>query len=315
VPEISGPILKIEIFIKFVLETMVMENQAQRKTQEDIPAITEKFIDVRKIFRSKNPRLAKSIPGFIFRLLERIIHQDELNDFIYKNKDKWGLDYVQAILEGFYVTTSVNRQPEFLPGSRYLIASNHPLGGMDGIALMHETGKFRKDVLFPVNDLLMNLPNLAELFIPVNKHGSNADNIKLFNDTFASDVLILYFPAGLVSRKQKGKIKDVEWKKTFLTKAKAFGRDIIPVYISGRNTNFFYNLANLRKRLGIKSNIEMLFLVDQMYRYKNKVISITYGKPIPVSAFDKSKTDQQWAALLREHVYKLEINPDQEFKY
>jgi putative hemolysin len=292
-----------------------MENQAQRKTREDMPEITEKFIDVRRIFRSKNSRLANSIPGFIFRLLERIIHQDELNNFIYKNKDKWGLDYVQAILEGFYVSTTVKRQPELLPGGKYLIASNHPLGGMDGIALMHETGKIRKDVLFPVNDLLMNLPNLYELFIPVNKHGSNADNIKLFNDTFASDVLILYFPAGLVSRKQRGKIKDVEWKKTFLTKAKAFDRDIIPVYISGRNSNFFYNLANLRKSLGIKSNIEMLFLVDEMYKYKNKVISITYGKPIPVGVFDKSKTDHQWAALLREHVYKLEKNPDQEFKY
>jgi putative hemolysin len=292
-----------------------MGNLVQRKSREDMPEITEKFIDIDRIFRSKSPRMANSIPRFVFRLLERIIHQAELNDFIFTNKDKWGLDYVQAILEGFQVTTTVINPLLLEPGKNYLIASNHPLGGMDGIALLHEAGKVKKDVVFPVNDLLMNLPNLYELFIPVNKHGSNADNIRLFNETFASDVLILYFPAGLVSRKQSGIIKDVEWKKTFLTKAKFSGRDIIPVFISGRNTNFFYNLANLRKKLGIKANIEMLFLVNEMYKFKNKVIPITFGKPIPISIFDKSKTDQQWAALLKDHVYKLEKNPEQEFEY
>jgi putative hemolysin len=292
-----------------------MEHTVQRKSRKDQPAITNKFIDVEKVFRTKSPRLAKSIPGFVFTILKKIIHQDELNDFMFRNKDRWGLDYVQAILEDFQITTTVYNAPVLDPGKRYLVASNHPLGGMDGIALLHVTGNIKKDVLFPVNDLLMNLPNLYELFIPVNKHGSNAENIKLFNDTFASDALILYFPAGLVSRKQSGIIKDVEWKKTFLTKAKASGRDIIPVFISGRNTNFFYNLANLRKNFGIKANIEMLFLVDEMYKFKNNVIPITYGKPIPIGVFDKSKTDQQWASLLSEHVYKLENNPEQEFVY
>lgn len=290
-----------------------METVDHRKSRSDHPVITEKFIDIRKIFNSKNPRLAKSIPGFIFRLLGRIIHQDELNAFMYANKERWGLDYTRAILDGFHVGSAVVNPPVLRPGGRYLVASNHPLGGMDGIALLYETGKLRKDVMFPVNDLLLNLPNLYELFIPVNKHGSNAENIRLFNDTFASDVVILYFPAGLVSRKQNGVIKDVEWKKTFLTKAKAYHRDIIPVYISGKNTNFFYNLANIRKKLGVKANIEMLFLPDEMYKYKNKTIVITYGKPIPIGTFDKSKSDQEWASLLKEHVYKLEANPDLEF--
>jgi putative hemolysin len=312
-PDLSGLIAKIEIFSKFVLETIFMESLAHRKLREDMPVITDRFLDIEGIFSSKNPRLARSIPGFVFRLLGRIIHQDELNEFIYTNKDRWGLDYVQAILEGFQITTRVINPPVLPTDGRFLIASNHPLGGMDGIALLHEAGKLKKDVIFPVNDLLMNLPNLYELFIPINKHGSNADNIRIFNETFASDMLILYFPAGLVSRKSSGIIKDIEWKKTFLTKAKASGRDIIPVFISGRNTNFFYNLANLRKRLHIKANVEMLFLVDQMYKFKNKVIGITFGKPISISVFDRSKSDQQWASLLREHVYKLEFNPDQDF--
>lgn len=280
-----------------------------------MPVITDRFLDIEKIFSSKSPRLAKSIPGFVFRLLGKIIHQDELNDFIYTHKDKWGLDYVQAILEGFQITTRVINPPVLAPEGRYLIASNHPLGGMDGIALLHVAGELKKDVIFPVNDLLMNLPNLYELFIPINKHGSNADNIRIFNETFASDMMILYFPAGLCSRKHAGKIRDLEWKKTFLTKAKASGRDIIPVFISGRNTNFFYNLANLRKALRIKANIEMLFLVDEMYKFKNKEIPITFGKPIPINIFDKSKSDQEWAMLLREHVYKLESDPCQDFNF
>lgn len=292
-----------------------MAPEIQRKSRNDHSEITEKFIDIDKIFASKNPRLAKSLPRFLFNILKRIIHQDEINDFMFRSKDKWGLDYVQAILEDFRVTSEVISPLILEPGGRYLIVSNHPLGGMDGIALLHEAGKVRKDVLFPVNDLLLNLPNLYELFIPVNKHGSNAENIKLFNDTFASDATILYFPAGLVSRKQSGIIKDVEWKKTFLTKAKAYNRDIVPVFMEGRNTNFFYNLANLRKRLGIKANIEMLFLPDEMYKYKGKSIRITFGKPVPIGVFDRSKTDQQWAALLKEHVYKLQNNPRQEFVY
>ncbi len=217
--------------------------------------------------------------------------------------------------KGFRSRTKVINPPLLDPNRRYLVASNHPLGGMDGIALLHETGKLNKEVIFPVNDLLMNLPNLYELFIPVNKHGSNAENIRIFNDTFDSDMLVLYFPAGLVSRKQSGTVKDIEWKKTFLTKAKSSGRDIIPVFISGRNTDFFYNLANLRKKLGIKANIEMLFLVDQMYKFKNKTIPITFGKPIPIGVFDKSKTDQQWSYLIREHVYRLEKDPDIEFTF
>jgi putative hemolysin len=303
----------IEILLKFVGESLAMDTSVNRKSRDEQPEITEKFIDIERIFRAKNPRLAKSIPRFIFRLLGRIIHQDEINSFMFTNKDRWGLDYCKAILDGFGVKSEVVNPPVLDPAKKYLVASNHPLGGMDGIALLYETGKVKKEVMFPVNDLLLNLPNLYELFIPVNKHGSNAENIKLFNDTFMSDVLILYFPAGLVSRKQNGIIKDVEWKKTFLSKAKASGRDIIPVYISGQNTKFFYNLARFRKKIGVKANIEMLFLPDEMYKYKNKVIKITYGRPIPISTFDKTRSDQEWALVLREHVYTLATDPLHQF--
>jgi putative hemolysin len=188
-----------------------------------------------------------------------------------------------------------------------LIVSNHPLGGLDGMVLMHVIGKARPEIVFPVNDFLLFLPPLQPLFIPINKHGRNAENLALFDQTFASDKAILYFPAGLVSRKQKGgEIKDLEWKKTFITKSKKFQRDVLPVYISGKNSNFFYNLARFRRKLGIGANIEMLYLVDEMFRQKDKIIRVTFGEIIPYTTFDKSKTDTEWAAWVRDIVYGLE---------
>jgi len=279
--------------------------------------ISQNFIDVRALFAAKNPRLLKIIPGFFFTIIKRIIHQDNVNLYIYKHREKFGLDFVSAILAEFGVNIEAVKassqpgpvpvaDPIIPPTGRFIIASNHPLGGLDGLALLHAVGKVRPDVVFPVNDLLMFLPGLEPVFIPINKHGKNTENVEIIQQTFASEKTILYFPAGLVSRKgKKGTIKDLEWKKTFITQARRYNRDIIPVYITGRNTSFFYNLANFRKKLGIKANIEMLFLPDQMFRQKNKTVRLTFGDPVPVSTFDRLHTDQEWAAIIRDKVYSL----------
>nr|NQU91085.1 1-acyl-sn-glycerol-3-phosphate acyltransferase [Bacteroidota bacterium] len=279
-----------------------MENQIAGDHKVEIG---KDFINLKKVISDKNPRLIKLLPGFILSYLKRVIHQDELNAAIYKHRNKFGLDFIDSILNEFGVIIETAGLENLPRKGRMIIVSNHPLGGLDGMALMREVGKVRKDFLFPVNDLLMNLPNLKELFIPINKHGSNAENIRIFNRTFESDLLMLYFPAGLVSRKQKGQIIDLEWKKTVVSKAKGFKRDIIPVHIGGKNSNFFYNLANIRKSLGIKANIEMLYLVDEMFMQKDKIIKITFGNPIPYQVFDKRHTDREWAGILKEQVYAL----------
>lgn len=268
------------------------------------------MIDIERVIASKSPRLLKMIPGFLIRYLKRVIHQDTLNESLRRLRDIEGLEFVNTILKEFNVKVVVIGESNLLLADRFVAVSNHPLGGLDGMALMQAVGKIRKDIVVPSNDFLLLLPNLRPLFIPVNKHGSNAGNIAVFDETFSSDKSVLYFPAGLCSRKIKGKIIDLEWKKTFLSKARKFNRDIVPVHISGRNSNFFYNLANLRKWLGMKANIEMLYLVDEMFRQDNKDIVITFGKPIPVSTFDKRMNDNKWAARIREHVYKLQANPD-----
>ncbi len=279
--------------------------------------IPERLIDIEALFASKNPKLLRIIPGFILSYLKKITHQEAVNGYIWRNRDKVGLPFVEAILKEFGVNVEV-RDNRSIPvpstnvvpvTGRFIVASNHPLGGLDGMALMQELGKIREDIVFPVNDLLMNVPGLRPLFIPINKHGRNTENAQLINETFASEKMILYFPAGLVSRKQRfqGKmvVRDLEWKNTFIKKAKKFQRDIIPVYVAGRNSAWFYNLARWRKYLGIKANIEMLYLVDEMSKQFNKTITLVVGDIIPYTTFDKSKSESQWAAWVQQKVYNL----------
>jgi hypothetical protein len=273
--------------------------------------IPERLIDIEALFASKNPKLLRFIPRFVLSYLKRITHQEEINGYIWRNRDKFGLPFVEAILKEFGVKAEIidKRVVRDQLSGRLIVASNHPLGGLDGMALMHVLGKIRTDIIFPVNDLLMNVPGLRPLFIPINKHGRNTENAHIIDRTFASDKMILFFPAGLVSRKQrindKMVICDLEWKNTFIKKAKKYQRDIIPVYMAGRNSNWFYNLARWRKKLGIKANIEMLYLVDEMSRQFNKTITIIIGDPIAFTSFDKSKTETQWAAWVKEKVYGL----------
>ena len=265
----------------------------------------EKLIDLEEVIRKKSERLAKLMPGFALNYMRRIVHEDDLNDFIARNEKKWGLDFIYAIMDEFGVNLKLVGEERIPKTGRYLMASNHPLGGLDGIAFMTAISKVRTDFIFPVNDILLSIDNMAEFFIPINKHGSNADNVRMFNETFASEKLLLYFPAGLVSRKKHGMIRDLEWKKTFITKAKQHKRDVIPVYMDGKNSNFFYNLANFRTRLGIKANLEMFYLVNETYKQYDKIMHIVIGDPISWETFDRSKSDLEWAAMVRDKVYEL----------
>ena len=238
---------------------------------------TKKLIDVKEVLHQKAPKTAKKIPVFLVNYLIRTIHQDEINDIIARYRDLDGVEFMQALVDEFDLMLEVTGE-ECIPidGRRYIFASNHPLGGLDGVCLAAVLGKYYGSKLCcPVNDLLLFIPNLRSIFLPINKHGSQGRYVALkIEEAFASDKQILTFPAGLCSRKQKGEIRDLEWKKSFIQKAIEYRRDVVPVYFEGRNSNFFYRLANFRKRFGIKMNIEMLYLPDEMFKQRHSLFRL-----------------------------------------
>ena len=270
-------------------------------------------VDVEAIVRDKAGAKYKYIPGFVLSWLKRILHQDEVNRFLPgRAAGKFGVDFLDECVDYLEMDMEVKGLDE-LPsndGGRYFtIVSNHPLGGEDGVALgkliCH---KYDSQMLYLVNDVLMNLKGLAPLCIPINKTGAQSRNFpKMVETAFQSQKNVLMFPAGLCSRKQDdGSIRDLPWKKTFISKSIEYQRDVIPVHFSGRNSERFYNIARWCKRLNLKVNIAMLFLVDEMYKNVGKHFTVTFGQPIPWQTFtDKSKTPAEWAQWVQDRVYEL----------
>ncbi|MFT4602219.1 MAG: putative hemolysin [Arenicella sp.] len=266
----------------------------------------EKVIDIKRLIVSKKPKLAKWIPGFIIRYLKRTLHEDDVNETLRINKGVTAIPFSDHVVKKFRMKVIFHGEENIPKEGGVILAANHPLGGMDAMAMVTEFKHHRTDFKFVVNDILMNLENLKDMFVGVNKHGTNTkDSLKVLNDLFASEQAVFVFPAGLVSRKKKGKLRDLEWKKTFVTRARKFEREVIPVFIDGELSKFFYRLANFRTKIGIKANVEMLYLVNELYKQTDKELHITFGKPIPHTTFDKSKRDIEWAQWIKDKVYEL----------
>jgi putative hemolysin len=275
--------------------------------QENSPDMEITRIDVRKVFHSKNPKLSNLLPGFVFRYLERIAHQNDINDFLERHGDKYGLAFARAAIQEFNVSVTLEGEENLPREGHFIFASNHPLGGFDGMILIDVITRIYGEVRSLTNDILMNVANMTDLFVPINKHGKQASEAAAILDAaFRSDIQILTFPAGLVSRYVGGRVMDLEWKKSFITKSVQYKRDVIPVYFHGRNSNFFYAFYRVRKFLGIKTNLEMFYLVDETFKHRNKSFRITFGKPIPHQTFDRSKTHAEWAEWVKGRVYGLE---------
>lgn len=260
-------------------------------------------LDIKKVLKSFKPG-AEKVPGLVC-YLRRLAHEDELNYFLEHYSDRGAVDFIRACLKQMKITHSQVGMEKLDPKGRYIFASNHPFGGLDGIMLADAVSAYFGDVRVVVNDLLMNIPPLQEIFIPVNKYG--AQNIKYsnrYNDAFESDIPIITFPAGLVSRRKKGVIADSEWKHSFVRQAISTQRDIVPVYFSGKLSNFFYRLANLRTGLGIKVNFEMIYLADEMFKQADNHFDIKIGDPI--SYLSLEEIDPRKATkMIREKAYNL----------
>jgi putative hemolysin len=247
------------------------------------------------------------MPGFVLRYIKRILHEDDLNSLFYRTKDATVAEFMDFGMKemGPIVT---HEGLENLPkeGGIYLTA-NHPLGGLDGAALIQVCLQVRPDLKFFVNDVLMQVKTMKDIFVPVNKLGRNDKrNTEGFERVYQSENCLIIFPAGMVSRRQEGrKILDLRWKKSIIQKSIQYDKPIIPVHIAAANSKKFYNLSYWRKKLGIKANLEMFFLADEMYKQNGKNIHLTFGKPIPASKFTKEKKPEEWVQWLKDFVYSL----------
>lgn len=268
------------------------------------------LIDIDKVLSSKLGRKERFVPRFLVNWLKKIIHQDEINEFLTREGDKQGVEWLWDCVEFLDMQLNIEgieNLPSATDGKLYTFVSNHPLGGQDGVALGAVLGKhYNGRIKYLVNDLLMNLYGLAPLCIPINKTGRQARNFPaIVKAGFDSKDNMIMFPAGLCSRKQNGVIRDLPWQKTFVVKSVETHRDVVPIFFSGNNSQKFYNIANWCKRLGLKFNVAMLFLVDEMFKNRHKTFTIKIGKPIPWQQFDKTKKPLQWAAWVQDRVYEL----------
>jgi len=271
--------------------------------------ITEKTIDLEKILQDKMGERAKLVPRFVVSWLKRIVHQDEVNRFLWSSRHLTGTEWLEECVR--YLDMNLQLEGEDnLPapgdGKLYTFVSNHPLGGADGVALGSIIGRrYNSNFRYLVNDILMNLPGLAPLCIPINKTGGQSRRFPAMVEAgFSSNNHILMYPAGICSRKIKGTVRDVPWSKTFITKSVQYQRDVIPIHFSGHNSNFFYRLANFSDR-HLRFNLAMVFLVDEMYKNVHKTFRVAFGKPIPWQTFDATKKPADWAQYVEDIVYKL----------
>lgn len=267
-------------------------------------------IDVDKVLRDRLPKHYKYIPRFVVRWLERTICQDQLNAILLKMADKNSVDAATAALDEMNITVDATGL-ERLPDGRFMFVSNHPLGGLDGLALISLLGnRYDKRIKFLVNDLLMAVEPLRGVFLPVNKYGKQARAAAVqIEEALQSDSQFITFPAGLCSRMQPdGSIADLPWQKAAVAHAINHHRDIVPIYFDAHNSRFFYRFAKWRKKLGIKFNIELIFLPREMIKKSGSTLRVMIGEPIPWNTLDATHPKQE-AAHLRELVINMAPSP------
>jgi len=275
----------------------------------------KKFIDVQKVLKENAPGLVKWLPKFVQNYLKKKLHEDEINEIMHELKDVHGLEFNRRGLEMLGAKIESVNAHNIPTDKNIILASNHPLGGLDGMAFVKAIGEVRPDVHFVVNDVLKNLKNYGDVFVGINKiKKASHQSLRTMESVLNTDETLGIFPAGLVSRKLKDGIRDLTWKKSFVTQAKDHKRLIVPVFIEGQNSSFFYRISNLRKRFGINANIEMLFLPDEMFKQKGKTIRVHFGKPFDPTILDKRKSHKGWANQIKEYIYSEDFKKQTPFE-
>ena len=273
----------------------------------------KRIIDVREALRHKAPGVARWIPAGVTNWLARTIHEGELNDILTRYAALDGVEFMQALVGEFDLKLDVHGAEHLpTPEQRCLFVSNHPLGGLDGICLAAFLGaRYGEAFRCVVNDLLLFIPNLRSIFLPVNKHGrQRREAAAQLEAAMRGSGQVLTFPAGLCSRRSGGVIADVAWRPSFVREAVRYERDVVPIFFDGRNSDRFYRAARWRERLGIRLNLEMIYLPDEMFRNKHQTFGVYIGAPITWQTFSDSRRPQEWAAWMRDKVYELKMKTE-----
>lgn len=266
---------------------------------------TDYLLDINKVL---GPELSRKLPRFVINFLKRRIHQDDINRCIMNAEQYHGVGFFDEALKFVGISFKIRGEENLDPDKRYLFVCNHPLGGPEALIIGSVFRRLYCDGFkVPVNHILANLKPLNEFFVPVKVYSSRQSRELggQIADMFNSDKQVLVFPAGLCARKIKGKVTEMPWKKMFVTQARRYERDVVPMHISGFNSKRFFFFTKLSMFLKLKFNIGMLFLVDELFNKKGEEFVITIGKPVPYTTFDKSKSDREWAAEMQEEVKKL----------
>lgn len=268
-----------------------------------------KFIDVAKIIKESDSKLLNKLPGFVIKLIAKIVLQDELNHILSKYSEDIGGNFLAKIIEEFNLKLEIEGEENLHHNGKCFFAANHPFGIIDGLVLTFIVNKKYGHLKAIANDAFLFVPQLRPLIAAVNVFGrSSKEYVKALDDTYNLEIPITHFPAGTVSRINNGKVQDSTWQKSFIKKAVESKRDIVPFYFYGRNSHLFYMVYMIRQWFGIKINIELLLLPREMFKKRNKIIKVKIGKSIPYQMFDNSSSVLEWAQKVRSHVYELGNN-------
>lgn len=264
------------------------------------------ILDIEQVIRSRAGKKAKYIPQFLINWFKKFMHLDYINSYL--KEGYMGVEFCENCIKYLGVEVEVEGIENLPPKDGiYTFVSNHPLGAIDGVTLGVVLGnRYDGKLRYLMNDLVMNLKGMSPFGIPVNKLGGQARALpRLIDEAFMSENQMVIFPAGLCSRMIDGKIQDIAWSKSFVTKSRKSGRDIIPIHFYGQNSKRFYRVATWCKRLKLKFNFAMLMLPDEMVRSAGNKYKVVIGKPIPIESIDRSRSDMEWAQEIRRQVYEL----------
>jgi putative hemolysin len=268
------------------------------------------MINIEQAINSKFPKLKEQAGSkFFFKLMRSLTHEDEINAFIETNQHLRGFSFLNQILDHFNFSYRVsNRSFNRIPAEgRVILVANHPIGSLDGLALLKMVKTIRADVRIVANDLLNQVKPLQSLFLPIdNLSGKNLkkQQYTAMLNCLNNEEAIIIFPAGEVSRISPKGVKDGKWKQGFVKLAVKTASPILPILIDARNSAMFYSLSAVYKPFGT------MMLIHEMFNKEDKDISFYIGKAVNTEAIKTLELDYKTLAQrFRKYLYQLNKTP------